>query len=242
MGLVEIPGPAAGGGVQEDGGGHADVEALDEAAHGDADAAGAGRGDGGPDALALVAEDEGEAGEVAQVFGGEVAFGVGGDQRHAGGLGPGEQRGGAVVAGDVDPLLGAAGDGVGDGEGGAGALHDVQVLDAEGVAGAEHGGAVVGVVRAVEDDGDRVAAAARGRRRCGPAGRPRRRAPAPGRRDAGSWPSARAIRASSKSWAPTTPGVERRMGRVAGADYLTACFPPARLRKPLVPSNDAGPP
>jgi len=61
LGLAEIPGAPLGRAMEEDGRCHAHVEALGEAAHGDAHAPAAGGGELGVDPFALVAEHQGEA-------------------------------------------------------------------------------------------------------------------------------------------------------------------------------------
>ena len=89
VGGVEVPGAAARGGVEQDGRGDAHVEALDEAAHRDAHAVRAGAGDLGPDALALVAEDEGDARQIAPgPPGASSPSGWVRDERHPGGRAP----------------------------------------------------------------------------------------------------------------------------------------------------------
>ena len=108
----------------------------------------------GPDALALVAEDDGEPGHRGEVLRGEGAFGVSADEGHAFLARPGKERLGAGVAHEVDPLLRAPRDAPRRQEGRPGTLDDVEPLHAEGLAGADDRRAVVRVVRPVEHDRD----------------------------------------------------------------------------------------
>ena len=107
----EIARPVPGGVLEQDGGGDADIEALGEAAHGDAYAVAAGGAELGGDAGALVAEDQRQPGDRGEIVREEVALGVGGDELVAGGGERGDGLGDRRVGADVNPALRAAGDG-----------------------------------------------------------------------------------------------------------------------------------
>jgi hypothetical protein len=151
---VQVALPALGRRVQQDRGGHAHVQALDEAAHGHAYPRRTGQGELGVDALALVAEYDPDPRHAGQVVRRELAFRMGRDERGPGGSRPCDHRRRGHVTRHVDPLLGPASHRARHGERRTGPLDDVELLHPEGLAGSHDRGPVVRVVRPVEDDRD----------------------------------------------------------------------------------------
>lgn len=143
------------GEVEEgEGDGDGDVEAFGEAVHGYLDIF-VGEVDGfGGEAGELGAEDECHGGGDVEIGDeGVVGVGSGGDDAVAATAQLGIGRLDVGVGIVVDPLGGAHGD-VAGGVEGVVALDDMDVLDAEAVAGAEDGGGIVGLVDILQRHGD----------------------------------------------------------------------------------------
>ena len=106
------------------------------------------------DTLALVAEDDGDARELGQPLGHQLAVWMRPHERHLGLAGPGQQGRRSGVARDVEPVLRPASHGARHGERRPRAFDDVEPLHAERLARPQHGRSVVRIVRPVEDHGD----------------------------------------------------------------------------------------
>jgi hypothetical protein len=128
-----------------------DVEALDESAHGDAHASRASTRELASDPVSFVAEDDGDARNFREIGGRELTIGIRSDELVA----PRSKRidrfGWRRPSVKVDPFLRAARHGKRKKERLL-SLDDVHVLNAERIARSNDRGAVVRIVRCVEDD------------------------------------------------------------------------------------------
>ncbi len=149
----EVARAPSGGCSEQDRGGHADIETLDEPAHRNANALLSSRGEHGIDAAVLVAEHESNTGERGEVLRYELAVGMGKHQLEAASADGIDGSLGARVLTDIDPPLRAGSNPMMHGELVAG-LQAVQMLDAKGIAGAHDGGAVVRIGELVEQHRD----------------------------------------------------------------------------------------